>query len=217
MKRVLASSVLFLTPFVAHAAGGYMDLHAGYGVIDDVDLKSVSTVEAGTVGGSLDYDDSLTYGVEFGVRDIGPNNALRVGLGWSHFKADLDSLTLTASGGTELAAGSYTASSSELDSVGLNFDNDVELYTANLYYDFMAGEQFTPYVGVGAGVADIDNAEDNEFAWTVAAGARWVLTKDFTAGLQANYYSVNGPTDKLGIEYKDIDAYALSGVIGVTW
>jgi opacity protein-like surface antigen len=99
-------------------------------------------------------------------------------------------------------------------SLGVNLDNSVKLYMANAYYDIKNASAFTPFIGFGVGMADIKNAKDNEFAWSASVGGKYNIDKNMYLGLKGSYTSVNGITDKIGLEYKDMDAYSAHALLG---
>ena len=84
----------------------------------------------------------------------------------------------------------------------------------NAYYDIKNSSAFTPFVGLGIGMADVQNAKDNEFAWSASVGGKYNIDKNMYLGLKGSYTSVNGITDKIGIEYKDMDAYSVHALLG---
>jgi len=213
MKRLLAAS-LFILPFTVQAQG-YIEAQVGYTFVDDVDTNEYSSVETGTVQGTLDYDSDMGYGLEIGMRNFEAANVLRMGLAWNRFGADLDKASINISGGTEIGAISGSASSSELKSVGLNFDNDVNVYTANFYYDIPLKSGFTPYLGLGFGVADIDNAKSNEFAVIGIVGGRYAMSNGTYLGMKYQYIDVADFEDELGIEYEGAGAHMVSATLGM--
>jgi opacity protein-like surface antigen len=85
---------------------------------------------------------------------------------------------------------------------------------ANAYYDFKNDSQFTPFVGFGLGVADIKNATDNEFAYTVNAGAKYNIDKNVYIGVKAAYTNINGPSDELGLKYQNLEIFTANVALG---
>jgi opacity protein-like surface antigen len=85
---------------------------------------------------------------------------------------------------------------------------------ANAYYDIKNASAFTPFIGFGVGMADIKNAKDNEFAWSASVGGKYNIDKNMYLGLKGSYTSVSGITDKIGLEYKDMDAYSAHALLG---
>jgi opacity protein-like surface antigen len=216
MKKTSAAILLFVMPLPAFAVGGYIEGNLGYTFVSDADLKgSAATVEAGTLSnGELKYDDGVGYGLEIGIRNFESHNVLRLGLAWNRFDADLDELEFDASGGTVLPAGRYSLSSGELESVGLDFDNTVDVYTVNIYYDIPTSEKFTFFVGGGIGIADVENAKDEEFAFKLALGGRYQLGENAYLGLRYDYIGIDDLEDDSGDKYENVSANVVSATLG---
>jgi opacity protein-like surface antigen len=85
---------------------------------------------------------------------------------------------------------------------------------ANAYYDFKNDSKFTPFVGFGLGVADIKNAKDNEFTYSLNAGAKYNIDKNVYVGAKAAYTNINGPADQLGLKYQNIEIYTANVALG---
>ena len=217
MKSTLLASILFALPIAAQAASGYIEGQVGYASIHDVDTKTFTSIETGSVSGSLDYDPVIGYGFEIGIRDFEQYNDLRVGLAWNRFKAELDSASIDVTGGTEVGAISGSASASDLASVGLDFDNDINVYSANFYYDFPVEMAFKPYLGFGIGVADIENAEDKEIAVIGLIGGQYEISEGVNLGIKYQYINIDSFEDELGIEYDDASASMISVTLGVNF
>ena len=133
-------------------------------------------------------------------------------------KFDMDKVTGTASSSGVPAFNDDTPVSGDITpyvrDAGISLDNSVKLYMANAYYDIKNASAFTPFVGLGIGMADVQNAKDNEFAWAASVGGKYNIDKNMYLGLKGSYTSVNGITDKIGIEYKDMDAYSAHALLG---
>ena len=216
-KKLLITSLLASTS--AFAVTPYVEGQLTYINIDDVDSKSLSGSVSGiTYTGAKvehDYDNDLAFGFEIGAKDFGIKG-IRLGLSYTRAKFDLDSSEVTGSitdGTTTINAG-LNIKSSEFKSVGLDFDNSAKLYMANLYYDFDLNEKLKPFVGVGAGWADIENIDGNEFAASVSAGAKYYFDKQVYLGGKASYTNVNSPKDDLGLKYDDIKLYSATVMLG---
>jgi len=216
-KKLLITSLLVSTS--AFAVTPYVEGQLTYINIDDVDSKSLSGSVSGiTYTGAKvehDYDNDLAFGFEIGAKDFGIKG-IRLGLSYTRAKFDLDSSEVTGSitdGTTTINAG-LNIKSSEFKSVGLDFDNSAKLYMANLYYDFDLNEKLKPFVGVGAGWADIENIDGNEFAASVSAGAKYYFDKQVYLGGKASYTNVNSPKDDLGLKYDDIELYSATVMLG---
>jgi len=216
-KKLLITSLLASTS--AFAVTPYVEGQLTYINIDDVDSKSLSGSVSGiTYTGAKvehDYDNDLAFGFEIGAKDFGIKG-IRLGLSYTRAKFDLDSSEVTGSitdGTTTINAG-LNIKSSEFKSVGLDFDNSAKLYMANLYYDFDLNEKLKPFVGVGAGWADIENIDGNEFAVSVSAGAKYYFDKQVYLGGKASYTNINSPKDDLGLKYDDIELYSATVMLG---
>lgn len=215
MKTRWAGVLLVFTPLQAIAVGGYLEGNLGYMFTSDVKMKgSAFNPTTGTISNiGLDYDDALGYGLEVGLRNFERYDVLRIGLAWDRFDADLDRITLTASGGTSLAAGNYSISSSELKSLGFDFDNSVNVYTVNLYYDFPSESKFTFSLGAGVGLGDVENARDEEFAWKFSVGGRYQLTERTYIGLRYDHIGIDSLEDELGLSYDDVAANRVAATL----
>jgi len=203
----------------AFAVTPYVEGQLTYMNIDDVDSKTLS----GSVSGITytdakvehDYDNDMAFGFEIGAKDLGVKG-VRLGLSYTRAKFDLDSshVTGTITDGTTTINAGLNIKSSEFKSVGLDFDNSAKLYMANLYYDFDLNEKVKPFVGVGAGWADIENIDGNEFAASVSAGAKYYFDKQVYLGGKASYTNINSPKDDLGLKYDDIELYSAIVMLG---
>ena len=204
MKSTLLASILFALPIAAQAASGYIEGQVGYVSIDDVDTKKYTSIEAGSVSASLDYDPVIGYGFEIGIRDFEQYNVLRVGLAWNRFKAELDSVSIDATGGTEFVPIS-------------GLDSEVDVYSANFYYDFPVEMAFKPYLGFGIGVADIEDAEDKEMAVIGLIGGQYEISEGVNLGIKYQYINIDSFEDELGTEYDDASASMISVTLGVNF
>lgn len=204
----------------AQAATPYIEGQIGYANASKVNTNTYNgEVEPGITAtdfmAKLNYDSSASFGAEIGMKDVLIPN-LRVGASFTTMKFDLKNATLSGilDDGDTIFEGPVTVSNTDLASVGLTFDNRVNLYMANAYYDFKNDSQFTPFVGFGLGVADIKNATDNEFAYTVNAGAKYNIDKNVYIGAKAAYTNINGPSDQLGIKFKNLELYSVNVALG---
>lgn len=222
IKKILTASLitgLFVMSYSAHAASPYIEGQLGMANVDNVDTNTYNgSVDGITVIGlqaKLDYDNSATFGAEFGFKDVLIPN-LRIGASIQNLKFDLDSAEINGAitDGSTTITGPVTVSSSDLSSVGLRFNNRVNLYMINTYYDFKTSTNLTPFVGFGVGLADIRNAKDKEFAYTFSAGAKYSVNSNMYVGAKATYTNVSGPKDDLGIKFQDIDVYSANVSIG---
>ena len=197
----------------------YIEGQVNYNQVDDVDTKTYS----GTAGGltfsnlkaSNEYDSDIGLGFEVGAKNVSNSN-LRIGLSYSESKIELEKTTLSGSvtDGTTTLTGPASFSREDVASVGLTFDNDVKSYSLNAYYDLETNGTFTPYVGVGLGQVDIENANDKELSKSLYLGGRHSVNDQMYVGLKGAYTMIDGPTDKLGLSYKDITQKSLSLIVG---
>lgn len=230
MKKLIAITAALATLAVsatAEALTPYVEGQLGIARLDDVNPNPYSeilgydvyngnllSITKTTIRDKREYDSSATFGAEFGFKDVIVPN-LRIGASISTMKFDLKSVQIDA----VITLGSFgvidtLTGTSNKDSVGSLFYNRVNLYMLNAYYDFKTSTAFTPFVGFGIGLADIKNAKDNEFAYSVNAGAKYNIDKNVYVGAKGAYTRVNGPTDQLGIKYQDIDVYSANLSIG---
>jgi len=219
MKKILLVSALLAASAAASAADlkPYVEGQIGYYDLDSV--KTETWTGSQDINGStltsasakIKYDNAWGGGLEVGLRDVGVEN-LRLAASYQRASFDMKKVT----GSATVDGTNYTEDITSVikNDLGLNLDNYVNLYMLNAYYDFKNSSAFTPFVGVGVGIADVKNAKDNEFAYSLSAGGKYYFDKNIYVGVKATHTSVNGPTDKLDIEYKDIDMYSGHALIG---
>ncbi|MDP2372365.1 OmpA family protein [Reyranella sp.] len=68
---------------------------------------------------------------------------------------------------------------------------------ANAYYDFLPLQRFTPYIGVGAGVAFVDSNQplgSTQFAWQAMAGLTYHIDSSWAVGVEARYMGTTNPS-----------------------
>ena len=73
---------------------------------------------------------------------------------------------------------------------GLDVDADAWALMANLYYDFNRGGTLQPYLGLGAGWVnlDIDDEDEDGWAYQGLAGIGWRVTEQTTIDLGYRYF-----------------------------
>ena len=196
----------------------YIEGHINYNQVDDVDVDNVGTFDGLTfssMDASLDYDSDIGLGLEVGTVNVSDSN-LRIGLSYSETKIELKkaSGTGTVTDGSTTVDFAVSATKAELDEVGLSFENDVEFYSLNAYYDLDTNRSFTPYLGVGLGQADIENANDKELSKSLYLGGRQSINDNMYLGIKGSYTIIDGPSDKLNISYDDITVKSLSLIVG---
>ena len=192
----------------------YIEGQVNYNQVDDVDTTSYSdTINGQVIVGKLtnEYDSDIGLGFEVGAKNVSNSN-LRIGLSYSETKIELTKLTV--SGTVDGVAGSASYTPAQVSAEGVSFDNDVKSYSLNAYYDLETNGTFTPYVGVGLGQVDIENANDKELSKSLYLGGRHSVNDQMYVGLKGAYTMIDGPTDKLGLSYKDITQKNLSLIVG---
>ena len=218
MRKILLLLALISSSALAAELKPYLEGQLGFASLDDVDTKLNGAIGGGTATASakIKYDHSVSGGFEIGANNVGIEN-LRIGVSYSRMKFDMDKVTgsITTTDVAGFDDGTLTGDiTSTVRSGGISLDNSVNLYMANAYYDIKNASAFTPFVGLGMGMANIQNAKDNEFAWSASVGGKYNIDKNMYLGLKGSYTSVNGITDKIGLEYKDMDAYSAHALLG---
>ena len=219
MRKILILLALISSSAFAADLKPYIEGQLGWSNLNDVDTKAtnlpISDAATASATAKIKYDNSVSGGFEIGANHVGIEN-LRIGVSFNRMKFDMEKVTGSLALSAEGAAippitGDITEA---VRSLGVNLDNTVKLYMANAYYDIKNASAFTPFIGFGVGMADIKNAKDNEFAWSASVGGKYNIDKNMYLGLKGSYTSVNGITDKIGLEYKDMDAYSAHALLG---
>ena len=194
----------------------------GFGVI----MPSDASTEAltGSSGGvtfnnlrsNIEYDSATIWSLEYG-RYLDKSVGLRMGVNYSSFKLKLKRLygsgSYTYGGTTYNVSTSYNRS--EITGSGVTFDNNVKILSLNIYKDFdRSSSDVTPFLGFGLGQADIENAKDNEMAYSFILGVNYDFSdKTYVSG-RFQSTVISGPTDSVGLKYEDGDAQTLMVSVG---
>jgi opacity protein-like surface antigen len=218
MRKILILLALISSSAFAADLKPYIEGQLGWSNLNDVDTKAtnlpISDAVTASATAKIKYDNSVSGGFEIGANHVGIEN-LRIGVSFNRMKFDMEKVTGSLALSTSSASLETTGDITEaVRSLGVNLDNSVKLYMANAYYDIKNASAFTPFIGFGVGMADIKNAKDNEFAWSASVGGKYNIDKNMYLGLKGSYTSVNGITDKIGLEYKDMDAYSAHALLG---
>jgi opacity protein-like surface antigen len=224
MNKNLIASLIGVLTFIslqnANAADVYVEGQVGTTWMADVDTDkysgTVDGITATNLMATLEYDAGLTMGAEIGFSKFGVKN-MRLGLSAKKFKAKFNAMELNGSltDGTTTVTGPVTAKRSDFGSIANSLDNKVQVYYLTGYYDFPTDNKLTPYVGVGVGLADIQNAIDKEFALGLSAGANYVVTEKIYLGMRLDYSRIAaGVTDKIGITYEAMQSVSALATIG---
>ena len=223
LKNFYLASVLpaiFTSSFAFAEIKPYIEGQLNFVNPDEVSTNSLSGSVSGitytNVRLDIDHDSDTTPGFEFGFYNFNNSN-LRLGFSYMKPSIDLDTSTLsgTITDGVTTLTGAVGITAADYRTVGLDFDNDVKQYMVNAYYDFNSENNFKPFVGVGFGLADIDNAEDKEFTYAGLLGARYYFNENTYVGGKFSYSTIEGPKDKLGLTYEDIDFYTSTVTVGI--
>lgn len=215
-----AMPVIFTSSLAFAEIKPYIEGQLNYVNPDDVSTNSISGSVSGITYTNarlvIEHDSDTTPGFEFGFYNFNNSN-LRLGFSYMKPSIDLDTSTLsgTITDGVTTLTGAVGITSADYKTVGLDFDNDVKQYMVNAYYDFNSENNFKPFVGVGFGLADIDNAEDKEFTYAGTLGARYYISENTYVGGKFSYSTIEGPKDKLGLTYEDIDFYTSTFTVGI--
>ena len=226
-KKLIAVALLTLMANASFAASfgdmkPYIEAQINYHNPDEVSsntLSGASTHNGITTSGSIkienEYDNETAAGVEFGF-SVSDNS--RIGFAYTRPDFELDKIGLNASAtitdGTTTLTGTF--SRDELATVGPadTFDNEVRLLSMNYYYDFDLSSEIKPFLGFGVGIANIENAKDNELALSLHGGAKYYLADKVYLGGKASYSQIQGPTDRFGFKYEDIDFWTATLALG---
>lgn len=140
MKKIIALIALGLiaVPTLAHAGNYYASIAGG--------LTHLHDMEVGSVDDSIEFDAGWTGIVAGGYRF---NNNMRAELELGYRNNDLDTI--------HFPAGTTTS-----------MDGEVEAWTAlvNAIYEHTNATAFSPYFGIGAGVAHLEFGDTNNLSIT---------------------------------------------------
>jgi opacity protein-like surface antigen len=212
MYKILASLaiVLFCTAGTAHALQGfYIAPKLGYSLQNFDDPRfgplNLSDRDQGVWGGGL----ALGYD-------------MRMMQGWLPLRVELE--------------GFFRESGEENFTVLQgNLSNRARVTTlfANAFYDIPLGMAFTPYVGLGIGMANVDyrtntdlaldllpagasNSDDQwNFAWNIGAGVAYTITQNLDIDFNYRYVDVGEGEVKVGGFRSDSDIYLHEFLLGL--
>ena len=224
LRKILVLAMVIASP-LALAQDLKKDSYAEFGIgletISDASTKPLTgTSSSGAVTynnlrANLEFDNAMRWSLEYG-RYIDRGLGLRAGVSYSSFKAKLKRVYGTGSysynGNTYNISNSYDRS--ELDNAA-SFDITAKILSANLYKDFdQAESDFTPYIGLGLGLADIQNVKDKEMAFSLIVGFNYDLFDSTYIGGKFLSNKISGPTSSEGLKYEDLDSQTWSLQIG---
>lgn len=212
MRHLLLAAALAAVPTVASAQIGYLEGSIGIAMLPEVetDEYSIDTVQGLFEGrGELDFENEFVGGVEAGIAA----GQFRFGIGWDFMSAQLDTgrIVGTLDGAPFLSEGTDDEIAEFL---GLSFDENVHIFSANAYYNIGAPDaSFRPFIGIGVGGASFQDA-DMELAASASLGARFALGERGYVGGRYRFTWIQGPEDDLGINYKSIHVHTFSLILG---
>ena len=216
MTKYLLFLFIFLATPLAFAQDfkkiNYIEVGLGFLIPSDVSTEPYSgTSPSGDITynnlrANIEYDHPIAWSFEYG-RYFNKDLNLRAGLNYTLSKAKLKRIYGT---------GSYTYNgityniSDSLDRSEANnaesFDNNFKILSANLYKDFnQLNLNFTPFIGLGIGLADIEDTKDKEMVSSLIVGFNYDLYDATYIGGKFLYNTVSGPTNNDGLKYEDID------------
>ncbi|MBY0324288.1 MAG: OmpA family protein [Reyranella sp.] len=186
MKRmVVGVALLAAAPFAAQAqsplqpGGVYLGLEGGANWMFNSSFNSSITTGFGG-GGSFStnasWNTGYVLGGQVGYDFIGPRIELE-----GAYRQNTGTIT------TGSTAGSFGVNLQTINVMG------------NLYYDFLAGGRFVPYVGAGAGVAFLNAGALNnsltstQFAYQAMVGAGYNIDETFRINLEGRYMGTTTP------------------------
>lgn len=226
MKKIILKSFLLSLLFinVSLASDYYFEGQFGSYDVDDVNTaRTNGTVSGATFtnfGADLEYDDDGTIGFEVG-RYV--TNNFRIGLSYTNLSLDFERGTFVGTGSISISCGGNTVSGTsgstfngaDAKSVCVEFTNHADMVLLKAYYEFDPINKIVPYLGFGIGEADIEKALEKESVKSLTVGANYKFnSSNGYAGIRFSMMEVDGPVDRLGISYQDIDLDAFELIIG---
>jgi len=217
IRKVCLVAAFCALPTLASAQGmgGYIEGNIGAAFVSNLDAN-VDETPPGVA--TLDIGTELLFGAEIGVRGLGNANNLRLGLGWDHMNAGLDSVTLSGFGNpTETFTCAELAIETGGDPTCSDLETKINIVALNAYLDFPMGNNMgiVPFIGVGAGWAFLQDT-DSQFAASGSAGVRVPLGMNAYVGGRYRFQYISGPSDDLG-EFDAITSHGLSAIVGVNF
>lgn len=225
MKKTLlaiaiSAATVGTSAYAADDKNVYVELGVGKASVD-VSTKTYSGSVAGitftNAKANYEYEDATTYGLEIGVSKF-LGTPFRVGFGVATLDLKFERATGTGTIGTGLGNVTLSVSGTAEDfrNIGLVFPNRrVKMYMANGYYDFPTSGNLKPFVGAGLGLADVESAQDQEFAFSLHAGLNYELGNNMYVGGRFSHYRVAGITDNLGVKYEPLGVNYFGMTLGV--
>jgi opacity protein-like surface antigen len=184
MKKIFvaaAALAVLSVPMSSMAAnsGIYLKGNLGLGMMMDSDIDNMPD-HAGTA--KMTFDSGFLFGAALGYDFVGP---FRSEVEYTWQKNDLDRL-------------SY-------DNLYGNFnqgDLKTQAFMANGYYDVDTGSPWSPFIGVGLGIAKVDlntpalplGDNDSVFAYQFMAGVAYEISNNLSVDAQYRYFGTQDAT-----------------------
>lgn len=194
-RALLAAAVATTGLQVAQAANGnYISI---YGGLNDLDDTSIDSSDAGRI--SSDFDEGYGVGAAIG-RWFDAQRHWRAEVEFAYRENDFDRIGRRGGGDAELSS---------------------QAYMVNGYYDFRPNASFSPYVGAGVGIADVEvedvpfsggrlDDEDSVFAYQFIGGVGYGLTERVDLFGELRYLATDEPRFNGGqeLDYETVNALA---------
>jgi opacity protein-like surface antigen len=187
--------------------GWYLGLYGGFGQLQDGAFDEVSGGVTSPADGS--YDSGFLAGFSVGRRF---DERWSAELDYTYRSNDVS--------GIDLVGGGSLADSGDYASVAI---------LANLRYDFLPGERWRPYVGLGVGFlqeidadlspAGVEASERGPFAFQAMAGASFQVDRHWSLFAEARYLGTGGADleDEASGDVYEADYDHLGVVIGARY
>ena len=187
MFRLTYISLVLFLALCGWASPVFADLYysANMGVVAVED----SSIDDGNDSGEMSFDDGFAA---TGALGDALGNGMRVEMELGYRVNDLNKISVAGFGSTGIGGNLKTIS-----------------LMGNAYYDFLNDGPFKPFIGVGAGVADIEadidlvgTEDDTVFAYQIAAGGSLTVNDHLSIDVQYRYFATEDPNfDGLKAEY----------------
>jgi opacity protein-like surface antigen len=185
----LALILIFSTPAICKELDTYMAISGGVALLEDGDFTDATDP---SLKGSLEYDPGYFIGLAFGHHV--DNIRFEAELGYQKNKVD----SSTGPSGYRLV---------------FTDDHKIRLSTLmlNIYYDFMKGSSFTPYLSAGLGLGNMKldgiSKSDAVAEYQFGAGLAFRVSEKIALDLKGRYLSTtDAEFDGVELDFSTINA-----------